>query len=176
MEHGQVDLDTNETTEAIDRYFSLVKHEQNLAGQGTVKVNKVTIMGTDSYGRPSHSVLTQGCNTVINLMFTVIEQDEPARMWVSIDDESASQIITCPLVDASGQHLEYTVGNYCVRIELGSMELNSGKYSILVSASGARSSKTLVRSQGNAPFRVIAAKNMWSKIVRPVVPIVSAAE
>ena len=170
MEHGEVELDTLEPKDAIDRYLALVKHEQQLAGLGTVEINNVQIRGTDPDGNMSSEVLAQGCHAAVDLDFAVLEQSEAARISVSIDDESGSQVITCPVVDENGNYLEFRQGAYKLHLDLGKMELNSGKYSLLVASSGISSNKILVRSQGNSPFRVVAKNNMWSKIVRPVVP------
>ena len=173
MDHGHVELDAREPKDAIDRYFSLVKHERQSAGLGTVEIHEAVVHGTDTEGRPSSEMLAQGCRASVDLDFSVHEEAELAKVSVSIDDESAAQVITCPLVDEKGNPIEYGKGRHKLHVDLGTMELNSGKYSILVGASGSISKKSLMRSQGNSPFRVIAKTNAWSKIVRPIVPSIS---
>ena len=170
MEDGHAELDASEPKEAIDRYFALVRHEQQLAGLGTVEIDKVGIRGVDPDGKPSSEFLAQGCPAFVDLNFTVREPSEAAKVNVSIDDESGSQVITCPVVDENGRYLEFRQGTHRLHLDLGKIELNSGKYSVLVGARGAVSDSILVRSQGNCPFRVAAPMNLWSKIVRPVRP------
>jgi hypothetical protein len=170
MDHGQVDVDADDPKDAIDRYYSLVGEDKNVAGLGTVVINAVTIRGFNEKGKPSGDTLAQGSPASIDVEFTVREEGETALLSVSIDDIGYAQVITCPLVDEAGQPLEFGRGEHKVTVDLGKVELNSGKYSILVSASGALTRHSLVRSQGNAPFRVTAKNNAWSKIVRPVVP------
>jgi len=170
MESGHVELDASEPKEAIDHYFALVRHEQQLAGLGTVEIEKVTIRGTDADGNPSSELLAQGHPASIELAFTVREQNETAKINVFIDDESGSQVITFPVVDENGRYLDFHKGAHRFHLDLGKIELNSGKYSVLVGARGTVSETILVRSQGNCPFRVSASMNLWSKIVRPVRP------
>lgn len=173
MDHGHVELDAREPKDAIDRYFSLVRHDRQVAGLGTVEIHEAVIRGANTEGCPSSEILAQGCQASVDLDFTVHEESEMAKISVSIDDEAAAQVITCPLVDEKGDPIEYGKGRYKLQVDLGRMELNSGKYSILVGASGSRSQKSLMRSQGNSPFRVIAQTNAWSKIVRPIVPLMT---
>ncbi len=170
MDHGIVELDAREPKLAIDRYFSLVQHDTNTAGLGTVTVDKVSILGKDPHGNTSYDTLWQGFKAAIELEFTVSEENEAARISVSIDDISNAQVITFPLMDKNSQPMEFGKGRYALNFSLGTVDLNSGKYSVLISASGAITRNSLARSQGNAPFRVIAENNAWAKIVRPIVP------
>jgi lipopolysaccharide transport system ATP-binding protein len=170
MDHGIAELDATEPKVAIDRYFSLVQHDSNTAGLGTVTVDKVSIVGRDPHGNPSDDTLWQGFEAAVELEFTVSEENEPARISVSIDDISNAQVITFPLINDDNQPMEFGKGRHSINLSLGKIDLNSGKYSVLIGASGAKTRNSLARSQGNAPFRVIAENNAWSKIVRPIVP------
>jgi lipopolysaccharide transport system ATP-binding protein len=170
MDHGLVELDASEPKDAVDRYFELAKHDKQLAGVGTVQLHDVSIQGVDQEGRTSHELLAQGCNATIYLDFTVLERKETARLNLSIDDESSAQVITSPLVGSDGQYLDYGPGRHRLRISLGALELNSGKYSLMISSFGSRTKNILVRIQGQSPFRITSSRNFWSKIVRPVVP------
>jgi lipopolysaccharide transport system ATP-binding protein len=170
MDHGQVDVDADDPKDAIDRYYSLVSEDKNVAGLGTVVIDAVTMRGFNEEGNPSGDTLAQGTSACVDVEFTVREEGEAALLSLSIDDIGYAQVITCPLVDGSGQPLEFGKGRHKVSVDLGKVELNSGKYSILVYAAGAVTRHLLVRSQGNAPFRVIAKNNAWSKLVRPIVP------
>ena len=172
MDHGQVDVDADDPKDAIDRYYSLVSEDKNVAGLGTVVIDAVTMRGFNEEGNPSGDTLAQGTSACVDVEFTVREEGEAALLSLSIDDIGYAQVITCPLVDGSGQPLEFGKGRHKVSVDLGKVELNSGKYSILVYAAGAVTRHLLVRSQGNAPFRVIAKNNAWSKLVRPIVPTI----
>jgi lipopolysaccharide transport system ATP-binding protein len=172
MDHGRVEVDAREPKDAIDRYFELVSQATNTAGLGTATVDNVVVRGANYQGDASGDLLAQGTSAIVDVDFTIHEDRESALVAVSVDDISNVQIITCPLVDSTGKPLEFRKGAYRVRVDLGKVELNSGKYSILVWAAGAATGQLLVRSQGNAPFRVVAKDNTWSKFVRPVVPVV----
>ena len=170
MDHGCVEVDAFEPKDAIDRYFALVKESTNTAGLGTASVDKVMLRGFDQHGNPSSEVIAQGTNANVEVDFTINEGSEPARVSVSIDDISNNQVLTCPLVDVTGQPMKFRIGNHCVKVDLGKIELNSGKYSILVAATGAITRNTLVRSQGNASFRVHSNTHAWAHFVRPISP------
>ena len=170
MDHGQVAVDADDPKDAIDRYYSLVGEDKSVAGLGTVVIDAVTIRGFDEAGMPSGDSLAQGSSATVEIEFRVREEGEAALLSVSIDDIGYAQVITCPLIDEDGQPMEFGKGGHKVKVDLGKVELNSGKYSVLVSAAGAVTRHSLVRSQGNAPFRVTAKNNSWSKIVRPIVP------
>ncbi len=172
MDHGRVEIDACEPKDAIDRYFALVSQTTNTAGLGTATIDRVVVRGTNLQGQASGEVLAQGTSAGVEVDFTIRERNESGLVAVSVDDISNVQIMTCPLVDLEGKPLQFRNGCHRVRVDLGRIELNSGKYSILVWVAGAVTGQLFVRSQGNAPFRVVAENNTWSKFVRPVVPVV----
>lgn len=171
MDHGRMLVDTVNLPEALERYYALARHESQLSGSGDVRIDCVKIFGTDGQSLEENGILQQGSCASIELQFSVFPESETAKVCVAIDDHAASQVITYPLVDESGEGIGYGKGGHRVKLDLGRIELNSGKYSILVYAWGSRSKTSWVRSQGNAPFTVLARNHIWSKLVRPTVAV-----
>ena len=71
-----------------------------------------------------------------------------------------------PVQDHRGEMLNLDPGDAQFEIPLGPLELCAGKYSFTIVVT--RAETILVRVQGLLPFRVIADRTYWGKIVRPV--------
>jgi hypothetical protein len=107
----------------------------------------------------------QGVEAHVEL-FVRIHAGEMASVSVFVDDMAMSQVLAVPVKDASGELLRFEAGIHRLRVPLGKMEMNMGRYSLLVGVQSLRSSLALCRSQGMRPFRVLANSVSWSKIVR----------
>ena len=57
-------------------------------------------------------------------------------------------------------------GHYHIRVELGTIDLNAGKYSLVISVEDEVSSVRLARLQGYGKFRVTSDLVHWARIVR----------
>ena len=171
MDRGRAELDTCQTGLAIDRYYALVGEQTNVAGSGGVALESVTIRTPGDEPFTQRELFSHGVEAFIDLSFDVRIQHEPVNILVAIDDASATQVICFPLVGDNGVDLEFTSGKHRVSFALGKLEFNGGKYSLLVSAIGAKSRVGHLRSAGSSGFRVKSDKNLWTKLIRPVRPM-----
>ena len=79
-------------------------------------------------------------------------------------------VICMPIYDTVGKLNMFPAGVMEVQMSMGKLELNSGKYNIMVAVMDSGSNEVLTRVQGFNPFRVISDRVQWAKLVRHVVP------
>ena len=172
MEHGVAKIDSEDIGQAMERYMAMVTHSRQESGTGTAELHAVNIEGVRaSEAVGSMPVLSQGENLTLTTEFTITEIDEPARLTLAVDDETANQIITFPVVDEGGEALSFGPGRHQVQVNVGPIELNAGKYSIMFGITGMTTQMLLTRVQGVCPFQVLSQVSHWSKLVRPVTPV-----
>jgi hypothetical protein len=169
LNHGAALLDSPNPAEGIDRYFALVKHQQETSGTGEaqvseldLRVNGVTVAGEEPR-------IPQGSSTTVLLRLRVTGQQACANAWLYIHDESMTPLVCAPIQDASFRMLCLPSGEHLLDISLGIMELNAGKYSFVVAILDANTSIVLTRVGGLRPFRVLSDHTYWAKLVRPAV-------
>jgi hypothetical protein len=95
-----------------------------------------------------------------------IEAEHTAELWVVIQDAALAAVLSIPVMDVQGQIIELPPGEHTLRVPLGVMELNAGRYSFVIGVREVRLNTNLCRHQGIGPFRVHAERVHWAKLVR----------
>ena len=170
MDHGRALLDTPNPAEGIDQYFGLVKQEHQVSGTGEAQVVSLDLLIDGKPLVASEPSIAQGSSFSVVLRLHMDATRLSSWASISIHDESMSPVISIPIHDPTGQHLELPAGNHRMELPLGRIDLNAGKYSFVVSVQGLPDQVSLTRVQGLRPFRVISDRVHWGKIVRPAVP------
>jgi lipopolysaccharide transport system ATP-binding protein len=170
MDHGHVALETAEPQLAVNRYFMLAKAESKPSGTGGVEMHGVRFAGQAVSISGDEVLLQQGLEAILELDFSVNEDDEPASLHVTIADQSESAVIIYLLIGGSGEKLAYSRGRHKATLDLGRIELNSGRYSLQIGAEGRETGRIFCLQRAISPFAVRAGHNHWAKLVRHVVP------
>lgn len=168
MDHGVPVMDTKEPGLAIDHYYGLVRNTQQLSGSGGAEVLGARL---EVAGLPldvEHPSVRQGSHAVIELTVRVAPGLRPAEAVVFVDDATMSQMLAVPVRSADGEPILLPPGDHRLRVPLGPLELNAGRYSVLVVLRNPIDGTTLCRHQGLLPFRIQANRVFWSKFVRNV--------
>jgi lipopolysaccharide transport system ATP-binding protein len=165
MDHGRTVLDTLEPGEGVNHYYGLVRNDQQVSGSGDAQILSA-LMTVD--GMPVHEVdptLPQGADMVITVTVRVT-QARKAHVTVLVDDASLAPLLGVPVVDERGEFIELGPGDHTLRVPMGRMDLNVGKYAVLVTVRDAVDNTNLCRHQGLLPFRVHAERVYWAKFIR----------
>ncbi len=168
MDHGQCALSTDEPGLAINHYFGLARTVAQVSGKGGASVLEAALMEESGARVEAEAAIAQGApaHLVVRLR---IEEGVQAHLSAFIDDASMVQVMGVPVRDADGAHMALGPGEHRVRVPLGPLELNAGRYSVLLTLRDAASQELLCRHQGLTPFTVMADKVSWSKLVRATV-------
>jgi homopolymeric O-antigen transport system ATP-binding protein len=177
MKHGSVLLDSSNVAEGIDKYYSLVHYEEEISGTGGAQVLGLELVvaesGLEVRGgtlEASETSIYQGASVSARLRLHIDRSIAGARVSLTIHDETMAPIICMPVFGSGGQPAVLPPGEHLLELSFGKLDLNSGKYSFVVSILEAETAVSLARVQGLHPFRVFAERKLWGKIVRPVIP------
>ena len=174
LEHGETLVDAPNPAEGIDRYYALVKYERQTSGTGDAQVIALDLMADGVMLTEEEPSLTQGSSLTAWLRIRVGGPPSGAEVTVFIQNEAMAPLVCIPLRDTDSNALCLAPGDHMLRIPLGILDLNAGKYTFVVSAIDLNSSTSLVRTQGLRPFRVFSQHTEWGSIVRPAVPRISS--
>ena len=174
MQKGQVQMDTTNLGEAMDRYMSAFSVDRRITGTGGAEVLDLQLLVDDKPLQDPEPVVDQGKEGVIELTVRV-DQGEQAGVSVFVDDIAMSQVLAVTAKDQQGRPIVLGGGVHRLRIPLGKLEMNMGTYSILVGVKSFVSTLSLCRVQGLRPFRVRSNSVNWSKIVREQVTTILSA-
>lgn len=164
-------LDTPDLSDAISQYVSMVDSSQQISGSGEASLQNLSILLPQLVqSDESPTILKHGDDLSLRVAFVVHNANEPVFITIAIDDESLNQIITCILVNASGEKMLFHKGQHEMHVSFGKIELNQGRYSIMFGATGASSKKIACRVAGVCPFQVASSQSHWTKLVRYVTP------
>jgi lipopolysaccharide transport system ATP-binding protein len=169
MDHGHTVLDTDQPGVAINHYYGLVSGAQQVSGTGEARVVDVQLVADGMRREGELLVIPQGADTAVELELDTQAVGSDSLLFVHVDDATLTQMITIPTMDDGGEALLLAPGNHRIRVPLGRLELNAGRYTMLVVLKDPVTGVILCRHQGLAPFTIHADRVYWSKFVRPVI-------
>ncbi len=170
MGHGAACIDSNVPAEAIQQYYGLSSCSEDKTGTGQATVHAVNLMREPGRKDEKLPIVNQGEPIEVKIEAVVDDSvTKGAVCRVSILDPALNGIITYPVVDDAGADFVFSPGHHNIRLDLGPVDLNLGKYSFLVAFLEKGTGYVLLRHQGLAPFRVHSSNmNSTSRIIRPV--------
>jgi lipopolysaccharide transport system ATP-binding protein len=175
MDHGRPLLDTSNPAEGIDLYNSLVKHQVQTTGAGGAHILGMELLADGKRLADAEPSLPQGVHLGAVLRVR-IDPGRRAQIAIGSHDEAMAPVIHTEIHDAHGRTIELGAGEHLIEVPLGVVDLNAGKYSYVVALRDPSLRQTMARAQGIAPFRVIADRTYWGKIVRHAVAKVTTSQ
>lgn len=168
MDHGQRVLDTDQPGVAINHYYGLARSKQQVSGAGGAEVLEARLESDTDGVVPVDGTIRQGGSTWLTARLHV-DDGVQVHMNVFVDDASMAQVLGVPVREPGGAAMTLGPGEHLLRVPLGVMELNAGRYSIMISLRDAGTGELRCRHQGLTPFTVLAEQVSWSKFVRATV-------
>jgi len=170
MQRGQADLHTTKVYDGVEKYLSLFSIESNLAGTQEAEIKDCYLISSDLANQGSETkicTIDQGSPAILSL--TIINNSSvKGRLHVYIMDNTQNPVICYCAPDELDDHAFNNIkpGFTQLRVDLGFIELNAGRYSFTVAVVNMISLKTLIRHQGLYPFQVSAKYVHWGQFIR----------
>lgn len=168
MERGVLICDTLSIAEGIDSYFSQFPTETAVAGTGGAVIENIQLHTKEqSWEGDEEATLYQGEEFSVLFDVKMLDSEcENVIFSIHILDQGFEPIVVLVPPDCGAFSCTISPGLYRVRIGLGKIDLNVGKYSLVISIENADSHIRLVRIQGFGKFRVMSGLMHWGRIVR----------
>ena len=171
LDHGSVVIDSPKPSEGIDQYYGLVKHELQISGTGEAEIYGVELFVNKQCVESKEPTIPHGAEVGCMIKLQINSSRSGAIMCVYIMDLVMHEVVCMPLNSPDGTLNLFPSGMLEVQMSMGTVELASGKYNIMVAVMDPKTNESLTRVQGLSPFRVISDRVHWAKLVRNVVPL-----
>ncbi|WP_163336847.1 ABC transporter ATP-binding protein [Desulfopila sp. IMCC35008] len=174
FKRGQIHLDTPTPADGIDCYYNQIEHHLKVSGTREAEIIAIDFLASDfettytEIEQNSELIISQGTAATVRLEINISRVGSQITVILCIMDESMTPVLSVPICADDGNLAQFLGSTIHLDIPLGIIELNSGKYSLMLAVSDARTKELLLRVQGLIPFRVFADKSYWAKFVRPV--------
>ncbi len=168
MEKGILKCDTLSISEGIDNYFSQFPSETAVAGTGGAVIENIQLHTRNkSWESEDEAIIHQGEELNVTCDVQMLDPKcRTARFTVQIMDQGLDPVIFFVPPGCESFSRSVSPGIYHVRIGLGAIDLNAGKYSLVISVEDEDTHIRLVRIQGFGKFRVTSNLVHWARIVR----------
>lgn len=175
LERGHMLLDAMNPADGIDCYYSKMEHQLKISGTGEAEIMAIELLASD-FATPlanseqnSEPVIPQGTVATARLAIYISRVQAQVTVALYIMDEAMMPVQGVPVYTEDGTYAQLIGPTIHLDIPLGTIELNSGKYCLMLAISDAHTKDVLLRAQGLIPFRVFAERSYWAKIVRPAI-------
>ena len=163
LTQGKVHLHSLSVAEGVDAYLRLFPIPADASGSGGAEITKAKIHHD---GESDTTDIAQGINAALDFHLLISEGTMDTILNVYIMDQAQTPIICYPDVP---HPLRRNANGSCaamLRLPLGSLDLNAGRYSFVIGVAERISNRCLRREQGLAPFQILADVMQWGSIVR----------
>jgi lipopolysaccharide transport system ATP-binding protein len=168
MNAGQAVLDTPSVELGIDRYLELFPQEKLVSGTGEAVVeNLVLSSGNRRWSEGEEGSVRQGESLTVSFDVTITNREIRAvTPTVNIMDQGLDPVITFPGRNCGAGIKLCSQRSQRVTFSLGKLDLNAGKYTLVIHINNCDTNVSLARVQGVGTFRVSADRLYWARIVR----------
>lgn len=168
MEKGIFTCDTLSIAEGIDRYLSQFPSETAVAGTGGAVIDNICLYTKDrSWRCEEEATVFHNEELCVRFDAKILDPEcRTARFTIHIMDQGLDPVITLVPSECGDFDRAVTPGLYHVRLRLGTIDLNVGKYCLVIAVENADSLIRLVRIQGQGRFRVMSDMVHWGRIAR----------
>ncbi len=170
MRNGRVHTHTSNIGEGIGAYMECFDTPVSVSGSGQAVVESASIRREGAVpGAPGKAVeLVQGDSGEFQFEARVNSSFLPSELSLYVLDQGLNPVMCFPDISHDWQPDTDGFHRGSFRIPLGRIELNAGRYSMIVLLQERSTGKYLARAQGLAPFSVRANTVHWAPVVRHV--------
>lgn len=172
LEGGKTKILTKNLAEGIDYYYSLSEYASQIIELGDVELLDLRLSVDDEIlSTDGELSINMGSEVYVYIKVNVKGRRKGINLIFHITDQALTPVLCIPLQNSELKPLCLKNGTYTMKISIGALELNSGKYSCLVVARDARTKENLLRAEGLSSFRVASDQPHWGTFVRPSIPV-----
>jgi lipopolysaccharide transport system ATP-binding protein len=175
LRQGSVLIDSKNPASGIDCYYSLMEHVLEVSGSGEAAIERLDLIPSTEISLDASSaagreyVFSQGVALEADLRVDVRRNGAAISINLVVMDSAMTPVLGVPVCEPNGQPAALRGAKIELRIPLGTLDLNAGKYSLALTVTDVSTKEVLARFQGLVPFRVVAPRTYWARAVRPMI-------
>jgi len=168
MNHGQVQLATDDVYEGVSVYNALAGGGEVVAGDRTARIVSFEMLVNGRPLDPQDGRVGLDDEVRLEMKLAIDPTVRDAVVTVYLDDESFNQVYCFPMTQFDKTMRRYSSGEIACSLPLGRLELNSGRYTFLVIVRDLHRNSICLRHQGISPFIAASGVPLYGRIVRPI--------
>lgn len=164
MNHGQIECESTEIGEVITAFLSHYDSPTQKSGTGESRFEDCSLAELNSDGtKRKVTELRQGSKGTIE---ATLVTEVAVTVHCQIDTTMLTPLISLNKIDDEGSLRIYPPGSHKITINLGNIDLNAGKYSVVLAAATSETEQVACRHQGAVELTVTSDSVAWCPIVR----------
>jgi lipopolysaccharide transport system ATP-binding protein len=168
FQQGKIISDNEQVQIGISKYLSLFTNKNYDVTSDILRINSCSFQDPDNlkvynYSESNPFKIFQGKNMNILIELEAIELNTDIQIYLYIMDLQATPIISYKPINISESK-----NKILLKFELGTMDLNSGKYSFTIGIKNTFSTATVSRIEGILPFIIESESYDWGMISREI--------
>ena len=164
LRNGRIHTHTSNIGEGIGAYMECYEIPLSVTGSGKAVVTNARIV---SEAEPNGTAeIPQGASCELHLDIQVESAYLPSELTLYVLDQALNPVMCFPDIPHGWQPVGNGFHHGSFQIPMGKMELNAGRYSMIVLLQERSTEKYLTRVQGLAPFSIRADTVHWASVIR----------
>lgn len=160
--HGGVHTLTSEPAQGVKAYLDCFEFRRSVSGTGEARLLAAklhVLVGLKQTGDVLE--VAQGSEAEFLLQVEVAVGKHPIEIQLYIMDQVSTPIICYPGIEPERNHANNDDSLISMRLPIGRLDLNAGRYSCVVAITSLKDGACLCRHEGIAPFDVVADQIRW---------------
>ncbi len=170
LKEGNLELDTVDTSEAIDLYYSLFPSAASVAGAVKNAVEHIVIHTEhDTFNSSTEATIQQGEKVQLSYdLYAPALIGKKIFTAGAIKDMSMLALIHFMPEPCQNNPIQIVGERMRITFDMGPMYLNAGKYLFVIYVSDAETGESIARVEGVSRFRVASETVHWGKMIQYV--------
>lgn len=162
---GRVQAHTESVAEGVEAYLRLFPMPTEASGSGGAAFSRIALRQREGQ---KIETLAQGESATLDFFLKCDPGIHDTSVSVYVMDQAQTPIICYPDIPHSLPLQSDGSRSEMLRMSLGRLDLNAGRYSFVLAVMERGSERCLCRQQGLLPFQVTSTSMHWGSIVRQV--------
>ena len=164
MNHGEIECESNEISEVVTAFLNHYASPTQRSGTGESRFEDCSLIEIDENGNRRKVTKIQQ-STLGEIEVTLITE-VAVTLNCQIDTAMLTPLISLAKHNQNGDPEVYPPGRHKITINLGRIDLNAGKYSVILMAATPERPQITCRQQGIISLIVSSEIVAWCPIVR----------
>jgi lipopolysaccharide transport system ATP-binding protein len=168
LKQGRILQQSTSVSEAIQTYMACFEHPVGISGTGDARISNVSlsIQGIPPVESSGIAHIPHGSNIELSVDLEMHCKHPSTQLTITILNMSFDGAIDYPDVPHIWSPHSSGISRCHLRVPLGKIELNGGRYSLMVCLTDRSTGICLGRHQGLTPFIVQSPSVSWGTVVR----------
>ena len=171
LRHGRVHTLTSDLGQGVRAYLDCFESRSSVSGTGEARLLAASLHVPAGLTQTGDVVeVLQGSDADFSVQIEVAVGKHPIEVQLYVMDQASTPVICYPGITPERDHFQRDNNSISMSLPIGRLDLNAGRYSWVVAIKSLKDGVCLCRSEGIAPFHIVASQVHWGAVVRHITP------